>query len=225
MRDVRPLTAYQGHWYDVVRNVLSVFCRLYLRLRVEGGENVPTAGAFILAPVHRSNVDTPISCSITGRRFRYMGKDAMWKYRWSAWLFDSLGGIPVNRGSPDREALRACEQVVALGEPLVMFPEGTRRIGPVIDELYDGAAFVSARTGSPIVPVGIGGAERAMGRDDRLVKPVKVVVVVGPPIFPKAVDAGARVPRRAVRELSERLRVELQALFDEAQIKAGVRQP
>ena len=57
------------------------------------------------------------------------------------------------------------------GEPLVLFPEGTRRSGPVIENLHEGAAYLSSRTGAPIVPVGIGGSERAMAKGKRLPRP------------------------------------------------------
>ena len=40
---------------------------------VEGSEHIPETGAFILAPVHRSNIDTPVLCQVTGRRVRYLG--------------------------------------------------------------------------------------------------------------------------------------------------------
>jgi 1-acyl-sn-glycerol-3-phosphate acyltransferase len=103
----------------------------------------------------------------------------------------------------------------------VLFPEGTRRSGPVVDEVFDGAAYVALRTGAPIVPVGIGGSERAMPKGAKFIRPVKLRMVVGEPLHPPATEGGARAPRRAVRELTGELKGRLQALFDEAQAKAG----
>ena len=100
-----------------------------------GRENVPKSGAYIIAPVHRSYVDTLLSGYVTRRRVRYMAKEEMFANRWAAKLFCSFGGFAVRRGAPDREALRVCEQVLAIGEPLVLFPEGTRRSGPVLEVL------------------------------------------------------------------------------------------
>ena len=215
-------TAGRRLWYDFVRGVIAWFCRLFWRTRIEGTAHVPSAGAFILAPVHRSNVDTPLVCAVTSRRLRYMGKDSMWKYGWSAKFFDSLGGFPVHRGEPDRQALRTSEQVLAAGEPLVVFPEGTRQTGPLIEHVFDGVAYLALKTGVPIVPVGIGGSEGAMPKGARFIKPVKITLLVGPPLEPKSPEPGARVPRRAVRELTEELTSVLQGLFDEAQAKAGL---
>jgi 1-acyl-sn-glycerol-3-phosphate acyltransferase len=214
-------TAVKRVWYDFVRGAITWFCRLFWRSTVEGSDHIPATGAFILAPVHRSNIDTPVLCQVTGRRVRYMGKDAMWKYGFSAFFFNSLGGFPVHRGEPDRKALRTSEEILRSGEPLVMFPEGTRQEGPIVEHVFDGVAYVALRTGVPIVPVGIGGSANGMPKGAKMIHPAKIHLVVGPPIEVEAPPAGERVPRRAVHELTERLQAELQVLFDEAQAKAG----
>ena len=217
-----PLTRIQRVWYAFVRSLVIGFSRTFWRLRVEGTEHVPE-GPFILSPVHRSNIDTPLVAAVTRRPLRYMGKDAMWKYGWSAWFFTSLGGFPVHRGTVDREALKKCVTVLEGGEPLVLFPEGTRRSGPVVEDVFDGAAYVALRTGVPIVPVGIGGSERAMPKGAKFIHPVKVRIIVGEPLHPPVTEGGGRVPRRAVRELTAELQKRLQDLFDEAQAKVGAR--
>jgi 1-acyl-sn-glycerol-3-phosphate acyltransferase len=217
-------TLAQGILYAVVRNVVVGFCRLFWRLEVEGREHVPRTGPFILSPVHRSNIDTPLVAACTGRRVHYMGKQEMWKYKLSAAFFTAMGGIPVNRGAADREALRKCVEVVSAEQGLVIFPEGTRRSGPVVEDMFEGAAYVATKTGAPIVPVGIGGSEGAMPKGAKFIKPVKCVLVIGPPLQPEVGEAG-KAPRRAVRELNDRLQPELQRLFDEAQKKAGTPNP
>ena len=133
-----------------------------------------------------------------------------------------LGGFPVERGTADRTALRAATDVLSLGEPLVMFPEGTRRTGDRVrrDDMLDGPAFVAARAGVPIVPVGLGGTVRALPVGSVVPRPRRVVVVVGDPIPPPAKVQG-RVPRRAVRELTDRLYRELSDLYVEARVLAG----
>ena len=213
-------TAAQLLLYRLCRNALVAFCRVWMRTSVEGREHVPATGAFILAPVHRSNMDTPIAACVTRRRLRYMGKDSLWKDKRAGWLFTALGAFPVKRGTADRVALRRCLEVLAQGEPLVVFPEGGRRSGPVLADITEGAAYLAIRAGVPIVPVGIGGSERAMTKGSAVLRPVKCAVVIGPPIHPERREAG-RAPRRAVHELTERLRAEMQRLFDEAQRLAG----
>jgi 1-acyl-sn-glycerol-3-phosphate acyltransferase len=212
----RPHSRLALIWYGFARGVVEIVCRLYWRVEIRGRENIPKSGAYVIAPVHRSNIDTLLAGCLTRRRIRFMGKDSLWKYRWSGALFSSLGAFPVHRGSPDREVLRVCEEAVRGGEPVVLFPEGTRQSGPALQPLFEGAAFVAARAGVPIVPVGIGGSEGAMPKGSKRVRPVKVVMVVGEPIPAPPRSERSRVSRRAVAELTEELAVRLQAVFDQA---------
>jgi 1-acyl-sn-glycerol-3-phosphate acyltransferase len=211
-------------FYAVIRGAIHGASRLWFRLEIVGREHVPATGGVIVAPVHRSNLDTPVISAITTRRLRYMGKESLWKTRFGAWFFTSLGGFPVERGTADRAALRSCQAVLERGEPLVMFPEGTRQSGPVVEpgRMHDGPAFVAGRTGAPILPIGIGGSERAMPKHAKWIRPRKMTIVIGPPIPAPQGTEGGRPSRRAVAETTETLRVEVQRLFDEAQRRAGL---
>lgn len=202
--------------YHVCRTIVVGFIRLYTRMTINGSEHIPATGAFVLAPVHRSYPDTPIASCVTRRRMLYMGKDTMWKNRQVGWLISAMGAFPVTRGTADREAMRRAIEVLERGEPLVLFPEGERKQGPVVQPLFDGAVYIAVRAGVPIVPVGIGGSERVMPKKAKFPYPRKVHVEVGPPIPAPVAPEGGRVPRSAYREQTELLHSELQRLFDEA---------
>ncbi len=215
----RPGTRCELILYGVVRAVLVTFAKVFFRVKLRGANNVPDTGSFILAPVHRSNLDFLLVLVVTSRRMRFLAKDTLWKGVWGR-IFTALGGIPVARGSADREALRTCIEVIEAGEPLVMFPEGTRQHGPVVQPLFDGPAYVQSRTGVPIVPVGIGGSEAAMPKGAKFIKPRTVRLVVGAPLI--APDAeGSKARRAAVRNRTAELHDVVQQLFDQAQIDAG----
>ncbi len=205
--------------YRIFRGALLGFGKVWFRLRVEGAENVPESGAFILSPIHRSNIDFLIALAVTKRRMRYLAKDTLWKPGWAK-LFTALGGIPVARGTADRDALRACIEVIERGEPLVMFPEGTRQFGPEVSEFFDGPAFVQSRTGVPIIPAGIGGSAAAMPKGSKFVKPHKVVMVLGEPLTPSE-TVGPKARRSAIKAQTATLSERVQELFDEAQRQAG----
>jgi 1-acyl-sn-glycerol-3-phosphate acyltransferase len=205
--------------YRVVRAIIAGFCRLFWRLSIEGREHIPTEGPFVLAPVHRSNVDFAIASTVTKRRMRFMGKDSLFKLKPFAAFITALGAYPVHRGGADREALRRTIAMIEGGEPVVIFPEGTRQSGPEVQTLFEGAAYVATRTGVPIVPVGIGGSEKAMPKGSKLLHPTKVAVIVGPALRPTPAEDGKRTSRRAIHELTEQLHSEIQKLFDQAQAK------
>jgi len=209
-------------WYMVARAILYAFTWPMWRFRFVGRENLPQTTPYVLAPVHRSYIDTALVGCMVPRRVRFMAKSGVFENPLVARLFRSLGGFPVRRGVPDREALRRAEAAIAVGEPVVLYPEGGRRSGPKLAELMDGPAFVALRSGVPIVPVGIAGSEEAMPVGARWPRPGRVVMVVGRPIWPPPLAPGARVPRSAVAELTGRLREALQAAFDEARALAGL---
>jgi 1-acyl-sn-glycerol-3-phosphate acyltransferase len=217
--DVHPPRWFEQGSYAALSGLFHGVARLYLRLEVRGREHLP-AGPYVVAPIHRSNLDFILVSCIHSTRMRYMGKASIWKYPTLGRFFSMLGAFPVHRGSADRESLRTCMRIIENGESLVMFPEGTRRDGPKVAELFDGPAFVAARTGVPIVPIGIGGSSEAMPLGAKVIKPHKVVLVVGEPIYPPVGDGTGRVKRRVVREMTERLAVDLQALYDEARRRA-----
>ena len=208
--------------YRITWLLLIALNKAYWRLTLVGSDNVPTTGPFVLAPVHRSFIDFSLTSSITRRRMRYMGKDSLWKVSLLGKLITALGAYPVHRGGADREALKRTIEVLEGGEPVVIFPEGTRQFGPKVQDLFEGAAYVATKVGVPIVPVGIGGSERALRKGQKVPRPVKVTVVVGDPIWPAARSESGRTSRRAVHELTLQLRDEIQRLFDEAQELAGV---
>jgi 1-acyl-sn-glycerol-3-phosphate acyltransferase len=207
-------------FYAFGRAILVGSLTMWNRVTVHGKEHIPATGAFILAPVHRSNLDTPYAAATTRRRLRFMGKDSLWKVRPAGWLLSALGGFPVTRGSADREALKRCLDLLRAGEPLVLFPEGERKSGPLVHPLFDGPAYLASKANVPIVPVGIGGSERAMPKGARWIKPAKVHVVVGPALPPPAHD-GQRATRAELRAVSDQLHEAVQTLFDEAQVLAG----
>jgi 1-acyl-sn-glycerol-3-phosphate acyltransferase len=207
--------------YGIVRGLFVVLFKLFGRVTVIGSEKVPADGAFVLAPVHRSNVDFALTSLVTKRPMRYMGKDSIWKSKLLGRFVSMLGAFPVHRGSADRDALRACTDIVTGGSPLVMFPEGTRQSGPEVEELFDGTAYVAAKAGVPIIPMGIGGSEAMMPKGAKVPRLSKLVLLVGDPIPAPARTEAGRMPRSAVAALTHELHSTLQDLFDEAQELAG----
>ncbi len=217
----RKMSLVDGVAYRVCWSALWLLCKVWFRFQVVGKANLPSEEAYILTPVHRSYLDTPVGGMVTARRQRFLGKESLWRNRFAGRFLTIVGGFPVERGTADRAALRACQEVLERGEPMVMFPEGTRQHGPVVraDLMRAGPAFVAVRAGVPLVPMGIAGTDYAMPGGSPMVRPVRVVMVVGEPIRPPVVEG--RVPRRAVADLTEELRVGMQACFDEAQRLAG----
>jgi 1-acyl-sn-glycerol-3-phosphate acyltransferase len=208
-----PVSAAGRLSYRFLRGIGVVVCGLLWRVRVEGRDRLPAGVPYVIAPVHRSYVDFLIVAITVPRVMRFMVKDSVWKFGWLGRFIEFNGSFPVNRDHADRDALRQCEEAVQGGDPVVMFPEGRRKEGPEVEDLFNGPSFVACRNRIPIVPIGIGGSDAALPVGSKRVRPGHIRVVIGEPIYPDVPLTG-RVPRRLVTENTELLRQEVQRLYD-----------
>ncbi len=203
---------YGERIYNITRAVTKGTLFRWLSITAEGTEHLQVAPPVIIAPVHRSNLDSLIVGTLAGRRLPTLAKESLFKIKPVGWWIAGLGAIPLDRDAADREAVNAARQILDQGMPLMIFPEGTRQTGKAIGELFDGTTWIAAKAGASIVPVGIAGTEAAMPPGAKAPKRVPVAVVVRPPIpMPEG-----RVPRSKLTELTEQMRSELQAANNRA---------
>jgi len=203
-------------FYRVVAFFVTGIPKVVWRVRIEGRERLPGAGAYVIAPSHRSMMDIPFVAGITKRRVRFMGKAPLFRIPVVGWTFRALGSFPVERDGNDRKPLRDSLKILAGGDALVVYPEGTRQNGPEIQKLQPGAAYLAVKARVPIVPVGVSGAEEIFrSRRGRLPGIGRVVVVIGEPIFPPE-RSGSVVKREVVDETTAELAEALQRVFDRA---------
>ncbi len=207
--------------YRLLRVLVHGINRLAFRTTVDGAEKVPDEGPVIIAPVHRSFIDFFVASEVTRRKLHYMAKDSLWKNPLLAKVLPSVGAFPVHRESADREALRRAQQVLEAGEVLILFPEGERRTGPVVADLHEGVAFLAARTGATVVPVGIGGSATVMPKGQRLPRPRHIHLVVGDAMPPPERTGTGRISRSRIHELTERLASKIQDLYDRSVAVTG----
>ena len=207
---IRPISRRALIFYGLCRFIAVGTSRLYFPGEVIGKRHLPSSGAYVLAPVHRSNVDWLVVARVTRRRLRYIVKQEVWKVKAVGRFIELLGAFPVRRASADRESLHRCLEVLLAGEPLVLFPEGTRGAGPLVGDLREGAAYLALRAGVPIVPVGLAGTESAMPRGKRLPRPARVAIVIGAPLDPRAAGLVEEGRTRVARSATHQLNAELQ---------------
>ena len=203
--------------YRSVRRTIMTVLYPYFRVQRRGREHLDISGPVIVAPVHRSNLDTPLLSGMSRRRLRALSKESLFSNRLFGAFLAALGAFPVRRGVADREAMREAVRMLDAGEQVVVFPEGTRQTGPRVETVFDGVSYLASRTGAAVVPIGIAGTEAAMATGTRLPRPVRVAMVAGPPIRPPA----GRMSRPQMSRFSETVREHLQSVFDEAQALVG----
>ena len=215
--EVAPMSNSGRMVHRSIRKVVSLLARSYFRLSVHGADRIPIDGPYLVIGVHRSNLDVfLIGAALPSEQIlRCMGKESLWQHAWMGSFLEKMGSFPVSRGQADRAALRCCEQALAHGDLLLMFPEGTRMSGPLITEVHEGPAWIACRYRVPVLPVALGGTEQALPPGAKFPRRVRVSVVIGEPLYPE-VPLEGRVPRHSVTELSERMTVDLQQSFTAA---------
>ncbi len=146
-------------WFKFQRRVVWGFLRTYYkifyRVKIEGTENVPKDGAFILCGNHIDFMKVPVIVVFCPRKINFMGKIELFNNPFLARLGELFDVIPVKRGKQDVEAMKKSLKVLSKKEGLGIFPEGTTKGLEKGVKVKNGAAFMALRTGKPIVPVGI----------------------------------------------------------------------
>jgi len=139
---------------------------------VEGLENLPPHGPYILAINHLSYVDAPLMYGLIGGE--HITGWAAEKYHLHP-LFGPIvclgGGIFIRRGEVDRGALTAAVEWLKQGKVFAMSPEGTRSKTGALARAKTGVAYLAHQVNVPIVPVAISGTEKSWRALLRLRRP------------------------------------------------------
>jgi glycerol-3-phosphate dehydrogenase (NAD(P)+) len=173
--------------YWVTRGILQPFFRLYFRMSRIGREHLPATGPVILAANHRSFMDPFVIGMVARRPIYYVAKQELFRHRLVGWFLASLGAFPVRRGEGDAEMVETARAILARGDALVMFPEGTRIRPGALGRPRRGVGRLALETGAPVVPVAVIGTEDV--RRGLRIRPRKVRIRVGRPLtFPRVED-------------------------------------
>ncbi|MDD5006055.1 MAG: lysophospholipid acyltransferase family protein [Candidatus Omnitrophica bacterium] len=174
-------------FYIATVNFLFIIFKLFFRFKIEGAENVPSQGAFILASNHSSYLDPPIlaaACYRCGRRkLNFLAKEELFYNKWFSLLIRNLRAFPVKRGKGDIGAIKESIRKIRNGEPLLIFPEGERSPDGSIKEGFPGIALLATKTKIPIIPAFITGAENTLSVKSKAVKFCKLGVRFGRPLL------------------------------------------
>src|SRR5215469_16297689 len=154
-------------YYWLVKAIIAPFLRVIFRPWAEGTENVPREGPAILASNHLSFSDHFFAPLPLPRKVVFLAKSEYFTGRGlkgllSKAFFSGLGQIPVDRtgGEASERALRTGLRVLAAGELLGIYPEGTRTPDGRLYRGKTGVARLALEGRAPVVPTAmIGGFE------------------------------------------------------------------
>jgi glycerol-3-phosphate dehydrogenase (NAD(P)+) len=185
--------------YGVVRVVFQTFFHVYFRMQRIGREHIPRTGPVIVAANHRSFLDPFVIACMARRPMYYVAKKEIFFYhRVVAWLLAALGAFPIDRGAGDAESIATARAILARGDIVLIFPEGTRTRPGVLGRPKRGVGRLALETGAPVVPVAVIGTE-AVRRGWRI-RPHRVRIRAGRALRFPQVDAPSVALAGAVTE-------------------------
>lgn len=156
---------------------------------IEGLENLPNRGGYIVAANHASHLDPPIVGLHLSQQVSFFARKTLWKPGIASWWLDAVGTIPVDRdGAADIAAIKRVIATLQAGKSIILFPEGTRSPDGTLQPAKAGVGMIACRTGRPVIPARVFGSFAAFGRGRTLRLGSPVDVVYGRPLLPADYD-------------------------------------
>lgn len=178
------------YWW-LKRVVIGPWLWLYNRPYQRGLDRIPKDGPVILASNHLAVMDSLYLPLLAERQLTFLAKKEYFTTpgfagRIQRWFFSSVGQVPIDRsdkGSQD-VALETALRVLDNGDPLGMYPEGTRSPDGRMYRGKTGMARIALASGVPVYPVAMIDTQKANKAGSWILRPHRVGVVIGDPIDP-----------------------------------------
>ena len=169
--------------YSLIRFLIRLLVPVVMRLEVIGKENLPASGAFIAAANHLGVLDPVLVYYLLDRQdIILIIAEKHSKYTFVRWLVRSLDAIYIDRYNADMAVMRKVLKRLRKGGVLVIAPEGTRSRSGTLLEGKQGASYLAAKAGVPVVPVGgIGTEDRLFLTNLKRLRKTPVTVRIGKP--------------------------------------------
>ena len=203
--------------WKVLVVVAIIIKPFFLRLRVEGAENIPASGGCIAACNHTLGPDYVIMGYASPRQVHYMAKSELFKiHPWLTALLRGAGAFPVRRGERDGDAIEQAVKMIEAGFVVGMFPEGTRSRTGALQRGRTGVARIALHANALVVPVVVINSEPVMRDVRKLRRRPQVTIRFGQPIRPPADLVGDNAPADAAQQFTTQIMLALAELLPPA---------
>ncbi|MDQ1128373.1 1-acyl-sn-glycerol-3-phosphate acyltransferase [Microbacterium sp. SORGH_AS_0888] len=201
---------------------------LLAKIEIQGEENLPEEGPYVLAPNHYSEFDPLVVCVALwrlGRAPRFMAKESLFRIPVVGWALRVTGMVPVPRAASSvaaKHTLDTARHLVERGAGITVYPEGTLTRDPDMWPMRGktGAARLAMAGDIPLIPAAHWGVQEIMPRYGKLrLWPLRkrVTFAFGPALV---IDEQAR---EHPNQTTEQSRVTAQLMDEIAELLAGIR--
>jgi long-chain acyl-CoA synthetase len=184
-----------------VYRCFNLFCRLFMRLEVDGVENLTEMAnrvnakntksglsPFLICPNHQSFLDPFVLCSTYPfhifRNIFHVGAKMFFQTALMRFIAKMLNVVPIDQDTQLMRAMKAGAIGLKNGKILNIYPEGERAFDGNLHEFKKGAAILATEMELPIVPVALDGLQNVWARRSWRIRPAKVRIRIGSPFFP-----------------------------------------
>jgi len=175
------------------RPVFRILFHFLSRIEIDGLENVPEHGSYLVACNHISIYEPPLVLAFWPRILEVAAGVDVFDRPQQGRLVRLYGSLPVHRGEFDRELLESMVTMLKAGLPILIFPEGGRTHSPGLRQAWHGTSYVAARASVDVVPVAVSGTE-SLGDAIRGRRRAPLRLAIGPALCAPSIDL--RSPRR-----------------------------
>jgi len=201
--------------YGLLRAFLTPILMLLFRPKVKGLRNVPINGPVIIASNHLSFSDSIFMPLVVPRKVTFLAKSEYFtspgpKGLLKKLTFIALGQVPVDRsgGRRSEAALITGLKVLADGNCLGIYPEGTRSPDGRLYKGRTGIARLAIESGAPIIPVAMFNTDKIQPTGKVIPKVMRVEMVFGEPLY----FSGDSTDLQVLRDATDKLMQTLQAM-------------
>ncbi|MDE0267910.1 MAG: lysophospholipid acyltransferase family protein [Acidimicrobiaceae bacterium] len=197
---------------------LRVAVWLFATPNRRGLENLDKVkGPVIFVANHHSHADTPLLLISLPMKIRHKtavaaASDYFFKNKITgvvSALF--IGAIPVDRKRVGRQSAKLSAELLAEGWNLLIYPEGGRSPDGWGQSFRGGAAYLSKRCNTPILPIHLSGTDRVLRKNTFIPRPAITTATFGKPIYPSTEERSAKLALRveeAVNALADEIRTD-----------------
>lgn len=181
--------------------VLRLVFALCLRYRARGHDRITHRGGMLLIINHQSFLDPALVGLPLRRPVSFLARENLFRVPFVGRMLRNMYVLPINRESAGTAALREMIARLNAGFWVGIFPEGTRSADGKLGEIKPGFLAMLRRANVPVCPIGIAGADRALGRNHKLPHFSPVRVVFGKPISAEQVAETLKLGETALLDL------------------------
>jgi len=172
--------------YPIAKRILPGILRLWIR-KVNGLENVPKKGPFIIAANHSSYMDhIVIMCTLVpylDKKIHHLSKKEYFESLFKRLWHEHWGSVPIDRQSGGKEALRWAIMALKHGKIIAIHPEGTRSLTGKLLRAKTGVARLAFFSKAPVLPIGLIGTFEILPKGKYIPKMRKATMNIGKPLY------------------------------------------